>query len=761
MNKKIEVLHKSMERLTKVALIKLEKQQHIETINILNDINNIYFKFFECKRNNRAQFIKIFIDDPAGPSLLYKIQNTIFEFLGAYVDAFLIIWKEGSNKGVEGVTSKTIQIFSKGFNKYLSDYLPLSEPVPSFFSEIEIFLSFFRKLSREIEALDNPKHIGEYNYPFSWYFDFVFDENFDLKKHIFEFQKSLFLSMRDVLIKNNKATYKAFIETIINGFWHPEYGLLPDLDYNAKFSDEENFKEYNKIKNNLITKSLNALTLNDFHEVEILLDNFSVAINNFQSVSEEIRENIISEYNKFVNKQFKYNILKQTVLWIGTYCLFLKQYEYIDILFYFNQPKDSPVDWVNKDINPLTIDEIFTLYHRRFELEKNITFLWDAHHEFMSYYNTFIGLLLINAINQNHRKGKTWQNEYNPDYISSGKTPQEIEDIAHSFDNIQNIVKSLISEKTILKKCGLTENVAEQATGILTTILSNIERQKQEIKVTAEIDPIKAMNYIDSVYNRYLNAGPIRNIINLYNVISSNNEPFSGKKYLPFGINEISIKSFFAKNDEGNYFGWGEAYARQLIFSENIELRRILIGSSNKLESKVDKSKTIEVIDNKIGNLNDKVLIFSNLFPSYTIFSNSPEFIPVEKIPEQERIPLHEFVGTYRGASVFTYFDETKWESLLVLKIFKDDGIGTIKYYVPTDETGFNVKEHFYWKILDLNVESQIIDTLINDQPYWLIQETPDKNAQRMFLQSQVNIIIKYRLGFDLPKDFQGWYFGF
>jgi hypothetical protein len=97
----------------------------------------------------------------------------------------------------------------------------------------------------------------------------------------------------------------------------------------------------------------------------------------------------------------------------------------------------------------------------------------------------------------------------------------------------------------------------------------------------------------------------------------------------------------------------------------------------------------------------------------------------------------------------------------LVLTKSPESGIGTIKYYVPTEEIEFKIKGHFYWKILDLNSENEIVDQLIKEQPYWLVKETPDETAQRKFLSTQVDIIILYRMNLELPSNFEGWFFNF
>ena len=126
----------------------------------------------------------------------------------------------------------------------------------------------------------------------------------------------------------------------------------------------------------------------------------------------------------------------------------------------------------------------------------------------------------MNAINHNKREGKSWRNEYSTYFNNKYKSSQEIENVGYSIDSFCNIVKLLKTEATLLKGCGLKEELAEEAIKLLKNISSNLEIQKEEINLTAEIDPEKAQNFINNVYENYQKGGAFKNIINYYNTIS-------------------------------------------------------------------------------------------------------------------------------------------------------------------------------------------------------------------------------------------------
>lgn len=751
----------NIEKVYKVASEKIEKQLEEDTQAIVDKLQFYFLKLIDLKDSDPEKFKSLLVrsrytnkKNPQNiPFLISEYYEPSLEGIQVYCNILFKIWKKSYDNELENTAYYTVSVVEKILQNLLSrgksgkDYLTISN----------YYITLLQNINFEISKTPQRFSYSTARASYMWFFHIVFNPDFNLKL-ITDLQIPLFVSVRLSINNNNKKLFLSFIGHIINGSWDPLYAMLPDIDYKTKFEQHELGKEYEKAKSALLTESAHALTLQDFQKVTIAFDSFTSVLEKYTTITNEIKQNIISEYKGYLEKQFKYRILQQTVIWLGSYCLFQKKYDYIEDLLYFNQPKDSPVHWSNKDINPLDIHEIITLFHRRYELDRNITFLWDDHHEFLTYYNTYLGILLCNAINQNQRIGQTWRNEYNPNFKNLGKTVQEIESFRYSLEDLSNIIKSFKNRSNLIKDCGLSEIAVDNAIILLDNVCTNIERQKQEIKVSAEIDPEKAIRFIENVYENYRKGGAIKNIINFYKPISIENEAFPGEQFLSFGINEVTMKSFFAKNDEGMYVGWGNAFASNFTFNENINLRRILAENCQKSNDKIDQSMIIQELE-KIGDLNDKVLIFSNIYPSYEIFGSNTGFISIDEIPVTDRPEINEFVGRYNGADVFTFYDDTKWKQLLILTKFPDAGIGSIKYYVPTEKTDFNIKEHFYWKILDLNVESDLVNSIIKEQPIWLLQQSADIDEQKKFLCEQVNVIILFKMNLELPEGFRGWFF--
>lgn len=750
----------TIEKVYKVASEKIDKQLEEDVQEIISKLSDYFIKILDLKNEKPEKYKSLLVrtrytekKNPQNvPFLLHEYYEPSHEGIQVYCNVFFKIWKKSFDNELENTVyftvSKIVDILQDSLKRG-KDYMTVSN----------YFIGLLQNINLEMSKTPNRFSNSTARASYNWFFEIVFADDFKLEL-LSDLQIALFISIRISLANDNEKVFHSFIAHIISGSYYPTYGMLPDIDSNTKYSNKEIFKEYEKAKDNLFLLSRQSLTFQDYQNVIVAFEVFKSAINKYTSVEEETRQKILIEYKRFIEQQFKYNILQQTVIWLGSYCLYIKKYKYIDFLLNYNQPKDSSAFWVNQDINPLNTEEILTLFYRRHDLERNITFLWEGHHDFLSYYDTFIAILLINAINLNKRKGESWRSEYKPNLKNSEKTVQEIDSLGYSLDNLLNIVNFLKNDKTIIEACGLTESMASAANTLLENIKSNIGRQKQEIEMEAKVDEGIASNFIDIVVETYSKTASVRNIINYYNPISSKILKYPKGKYLSFGINEIMTKGLFSNKDKGLYVGFPEGVARRFIFDENMTLRRIISESCTKTEMKTDQSMVVQLLDNLDMNepLNDKVLIFSNLNPSYEIFSSRSDFIPVEKITDKKP-NMHEFVGRYKGADVFTLYDETRWKNLLALKILPKYGIGTIKYFAPSRKEDFNIKERFYWKIHNLNDRQEIIDDLLKQQPYWLLQQASDLSSQREYLQKQVNIIILYKMNFVLPKGFRGWTF--
>jgi hypothetical protein len=665
---------------------------------------------------------------------------------------FFNLWKNSFDKNKDGVAYNISTVIELILNLLLSQGTRSKDNI----SLANYFIRLLQDISFETNRSPNRSQSFSDKATYIWFFNIVFAKEFDVSL-ISNLQIPLFLSMKLAISDKNKKQFLSFVDSTIHGMFAPFSGLLPDFDFNLKYKERELVENYDRAKGKLKKLSFEVMNLQDYQMVHSSFLEFCETVDTFTHVDLPVRENIKAEYKIYIEKEFKYRTLQQTVIWLGAYCIYTNNFDFIEELFYYNQPKDSKTHWSNQDINPLNVSDIFNYFHRRYELDHNITFLWDGHHDFLNYYNKYIALLLLNAINQNKRKGEDWRNEYEPNFNQMLST-QELDNISRSFDEFKNTICYIKEKKDELEKCGLSIEIADRAITLIENIILRINIKKKEIALEAKIDSDKERTFIESVYQLYTNGGSIRKIIAFYNPIPETNEPCQDEDFLSFGINEIASKSFLALNDAGTYVGFPEAYARKFIFDENIQLKGIFQNNSKKTLEKTDQSMIVSKLD-EIGDLDSRVLVFSNLYPSYEIFGSNPDFISLEKIGENERPNLREFVGRYKGGDIYSFYDNTNWKQLLVITKSPEGNIGEIKYYVPTKKFDFKQEGHLFWKIHDLNEETSIIDEIIKEQPYWLLEHANDRVEQESYLREQINLIMLIKMSLKLPDNFQGWHF--
>ena len=106
-----------------------------------------------------------------------------------------------------------------------------------------------------------------------------------------------------------------------------DYGFTGDLDLNLKLSK--------------LQQSSHGI---------VLLDEYREALKGLDAIG--VEEATKEELKKHLKRRFVYNNIQLVTLLIGSYGLFLRKYEFVKALVYYNQPLDSEALFANKDIVP-------------------------------------------------------------------------------------------------------------------------------------------------------------------------------------------------------------------------------------------------------------------------------------------------------------------------------------------------------------------------------------------------------------------------
>ena len=255
--------------------------------------------------------------------------------LQSIIDIYYKIWEKSYENDLENSALYTLSVIEKILKELLKkgkDYITISNN----------FIRLIYNINFELNKSQNRFTKTSLKASYKWFFEIVYDRNFDLQ-HIINLQVSLFISIRYSIINGNNKLFNSFFEYIIDGFWYPIWGMLPNINSQIHYSKDPNIVKFEKAKDKLITESIQALSLQDYQKVIYLYEETITILKLITIITPKEKDKLISEIRSYIDKQFKYNILQQTVIWFGSYCLFLKRYDFIEDMLYFNQPKDSPV----------------------------------------------------------------------------------------------------------------------------------------------------------------------------------------------------------------------------------------------------------------------------------------------------------------------------------------------------------------------------------------------------------------------------------
>ena len=151
MNKNTIQLQKNYEKLIKVALLKLEKQQDTDVITILNEFYDFLNHFLKMKNEDKNRFISLFCINNVDISIDIEIENVQWGFLQLYIDSHIKIWKSAYTKQSYQVSKELITIFNKGFINFRSfNIIEVDEfSIKSFYKCNQSFLEFYKYVATE------------------------------------------------------------------------------------------------------------------------------------------------------------------------------------------------------------------------------------------------------------------------------------------------------------------------------------------------------------------------------------------------------------------------------------------------------------------------------------------------------------------------------------------------------------------------------------------------------------------------------------
>lgn len=380
--------------------------------------------------------------------------------------------------------------------------------------------------SLEPEDIKTPRTA---EYCWKWYFDVVLSDDFKEEK-IFTANAYLLTVMKNIVDYDILFVFKAYVGHIIDSLIiskFEDFGFTGEWDMNRKLND-------------LQQKTHGMVLLNEYKDV----------LNELEAIGVEaaMREDL----GRKIKRRFVYNNIQLVTLLIGSYGMFLKKYDFVKTLIYYNQPLDSEASFANKDIVPETFEELVEMYMKVYSTTMPYFTVWPGHHDVMHCYKQFLYFLTFVQANKVNASLGVNVNNFS-------ENSQQLSYLKHVIEQFENAVNNFSDEE--LKKLDINNgnNIKNSILSALSGITKEIDDTDNNLKKWQGLDGLKVeefkRNVIDQTRNNSLWARAFKE-----------NDLEGGTK-CEYKISLITYieKSFLAENDNGMYVGFSRGFSIDLI----------------------------------------------------------------------------------------------------------------------------------------------------------------------------------------------------
>ena len=629
-----------------------------------NKINNFLTKknpenndlFDDLHNNNSALIDKI-------NAILNKYDSVIFQ-----------IWKKSYIDSPETA------------NKILSTYEDiLGHTLDERDNDYPFFI--YQKILNEFQNINQRTILFRHDSSWRWYFEIIYNNNFKIK-YLERVNIQLFLVFKLIISSDNKNAFDTFVSAVVDGMWnHPE----PNIPF-VDIEDVAQHKIVSEIKNNIFNKT--TLDLETTKKLISKLDK------RFDNLRKEIED--------FAEAKYKFNSLQLLSAIIGSYCLFKQQNNYVQTILFYNQPRNTGIQFGNKDITPDTIETVLEWYMDKHILLRNYFILWDNHNEITVWFQKYMGILICKIIEQ-----KPLYNEYN----ITETYKQKLKHTISCLDDLKIIIGDLA-----LNEYGLNDESKEKSLEYLNNIISNINNCEESISVQQELDETKITNFENSIKS-------IINDSSWISILKSNQNKIKNANQFNLSVDfaQIRDKSFLSENDSGMYFGFEKSIASfiadKIDFKAEKEIRKYLYHDSEQSINKNNFKTDIFKLDSEF------YIVFINYLGVFDFITNDKKF--------QWKYQDHLIGITNAGASIFSF--KNPFDTMKKLMIFKKNDISLVNNLTEIN-------------IIDLNKDDTTLNKILAAEPNNLIDKTTTIDAQRLFLKKHLEIRICVEYYFNI-KD--------
>lgn len=531
-------------------------------------------------------------------------------------------------------------------------------------------------------------------YCWKWYFDVMLSDDF-LEEKVFTANAYLLTVMKNIVDYDILFVFKAYVGHIIDSMIIPKYE-----DY--RFTGDLN-----------IDKKISVLQQKSLR---------TVLFNEYKGLSEELKtidveEAYKEELKKRIKRRFVYNNIQFVTLLIGSYGLFLKKYDFVKTLIYYNQPLDSETLFVNKDIIPESLDDLVEMYMKAHLTTMQYSLIWSDHHDVTNCFKQFLYFLTFVQANR-------VKLNLGVDVSKDNSNSQKLFYLRHVIEQFENAVNNFCDEE--LKKLGIQniDNSKKKIQAALDNIKNNIKNTEDDLKKYQKLDAGKVETFKKDVIDQTRSSS-------LWVRAFKENDLVGGTKceYI-IGLKKFIDKSFLSVNDEGMYVGFSQSFSKELVSQIDFYVERKLKSQHNNHPfsgfriSENDYKRKVLDFDK------DYSAAFINVYDYHEALYDAPGF---QWIWEGDKAGI-----TANGCSVYFFGDPDISTKRLVA--FNKHCFSVIEITIP--EEGF--------KVVDLNTSDENIKKLYGSSSLRSM-ESDDKRDDE--LKKCVLVEIQGKVSFYMKDD--------
>ncbi len=496
--------------------------------------------------------------------------------------------------------------------------------------------------------------------------------------------------------------------------------------------------------------------------------------NNIDEKTKEEAKKIERDIKEFVESKYKYNTLLVIAFWTGAYCIsgayciYRTRYDFVKTIIHECLKQLSPITY---DSISQTINEILMTYNNMDIFGFATLFSFDEPQAEEGFYDRYFLLLLAQVLQK--RKKYDIKNNMEEDIekiiLRNYKLPPlQIQDLDKIKGKMEILTKCLGDAqyidnfKNLCKQVEINDVDVEILKKLVDKIYQDADEQIDTLNKEGKISKSKVEEFANDVMKSFNNNAMIRNIfkhLKLYETSEREKEREKESEtekehtYIPY-INRIDDKAAFFDDWYASYPNWGEHYGIEIATQENNTIILEIIKQCKHSKT----SDFLSIIPNKDF---DNYILLATPRALWELTEQTKGFVLKPSIKEEQKDKdCKELKGWFilddKKLEVFG-IPELFWNRDMILLINKSTIGEFIQISPKTEENGEFIKDIFVMNIRSLSEHTDIIDELIKSSPEWLIKEGDTPEQQREFLMKKVQVIIKEKVYFKVPENFEGY----